>query len=397
MTVSFAQLEQSEEYKHLKLLERVSLFDTVNVEFPALNVSATARVVKLVYDGLADRVKSVNLGSVRANIADTIANQQTELEKTKDKPTVSMVQKISSALAKAIMGANGGAVRLIDTNDDGEPDELYIADNADPAQAVKVWRFNYNGWAASKNGYSGPFEFGATLEDGLLANFVTAAQLVAGTIKSQDNGKTFFLDLDNGVLNMNATSFNISGKTVDEIAQTKATGAVNAQTQADIFNKLTENGELKGIYMEGGELFINASYLKSGIIDAAVVQVVNLVAERVSSVLGNRKMGISGAAIGLSQDDDLLFGVTTEYDNYAVLRLIQKTAGHTQLAAGGDGVQIEDWNNRNTSLPGSPPKTVAFFGIENGEGVLNIDRINGMAVSWQSNANGTHTLIGTEE
>lgn len=265
LTVSFAQLEQTEEYKHLKLLERVSLFDTVNVEFPALGVSATAKAVKMVYDVIADRVKSVTLGSVRANIADTIAAQKQEIiDYSKDKPSVSLVQKISSALAKAIMGANGGAVRLIDTNDDGEPDELYIADNADPTKALKVWRFNYNGWAASKNGYSGPFEFGATLEDGLLANFVTAAQLVAGTIKSQDNGKTFFLDLDNGVLNMNATSFNISGKTVDSIAQEKANNAVSSQTQMDIFNKLTNGGKAQGIYIKDGILYINATYIKSG-------------------------------------------------------------------------------------------------------------------------------------
>lgn len=72
-SVSFVQLDQTEEYKGLNLLERVSLFDTVNVEFPALNVSATARVVKMVYDVIADRVKSVTLGSVRSNIADTIA------------------------------------------------------------------------------------------------------------------------------------------------------------------------------------------------------------------------------------------------------------------------------------------------------------------------------------
>ena len=73
LTVSFVQLDQTEEYKGLKLLEKVSLFDTVNVEFPALGVSATAKAVKIVYDVVADRVKSVTLGSVRSNIADTIA------------------------------------------------------------------------------------------------------------------------------------------------------------------------------------------------------------------------------------------------------------------------------------------------------------------------------------
>ena len=80
---------------------------------------------------------------------------------------------------------------------------MYIADHEDPSQAVKVWRFNYEGWAASKTGYNGPFVFGATLDSGLLANFVTAAQLVAGTIQSKD-GETFFLDLDNGILDIKA-------------------------------------------------------------------------------------------------------------------------------------------------------------------------------------------------
>lgn len=284
LTVSFAQLEQHEEYKRLKLLERVSLFDTVNVEFPALGVSATAKTVKIVYDVLADRVRLATLGSVRANIADTIANQQTEIDKTRDTPTLSMVQRISSALARAIMGANGGSVRLIDTNDDGEPDEFYIADDPDPTKALRVWRFNYNGWAASKNGYSGPFEFGATLEDGLLANFVTAAQLVAGTIESQDNGKTFYLDLDNGILKMSASEFSVQGKTVEGIAGEKASeaetnakdyadsaasNAVNSQTQQDIFKKLTNNGSSKGIYLlSDGNLYINASYLATGILSS---------------------------------------------------------------------------------------------------------------------------------
>ena len=301
LTVSFAHLEQCEEYKHLKLLERVSLFDTVNVEFPALGVSATAKIVKMVYDVLSDRVKSATIGSVLANIADTIAAQQQEIiDYSKSKLSVSLVQKISSALAKEIMGSSGGAVRLIDTDDDGEPDELYIADDPDPEKAVKVWRFNYNGWAASQNGYNGPFDLGATLKDGLLSKFVTAAQLVAGTIKSQDEGETFFLDLDKGILNMNATSFNISGRTVDEIAQDEANvakqnaieeaandatqkannaqhnaelyadeaaqNAVDAQTQTYIFNKLTKNGTLSGLFMKDGQLYINASYLATGII-----------------------------------------------------------------------------------------------------------------------------------
>lgn len=201
LTVSFAQLEQTDEYKHLKLLEQVLLFDTVNVEFPALGVSATAKAIKIVYDSLADRVKSITLGSTKANIADTVATQQQEIAK---KPSISLVQSVAMGLTAAILGAKGGAVRVLDTDGDGMPDTLYVADNPDPSLAVKVWRWNYKGWAGSKTGYVGPFVLGATLEDGLLADSVTAANLIAGTITSKDSGETFFLDLDNSILRMQA-------------------------------------------------------------------------------------------------------------------------------------------------------------------------------------------------
>ena len=94
------------------------------------------------------------------------------------------------------------------------PDEYYVADNPDPAQAVKVWRWNYEGWAGSKNGYNGPFIIGATFEDGLMAHMVKAANLVAGTITSADNGNTFFLDLNNGILRGNFSEISINGESV---------------------------------------------------------------------------------------------------------------------------------------------------------------------------------------
>lgn len=217
-TVQFVQLEQTEEYKGTALLERVLLGDTVSVVFPRMNVNASARAVKIDFDPIMERYNSVTLGKVKPNVAGTIINQNKEIEK---KPsTQDMNSFIEGKLSVTIPGVTGGAVRMLDTDGDGKPDELYIADHADPSLAVKVWRFNYEGWAASSSGYAGPYIFGATLEDGLLANFVTAAQLVAGTIRSQD-GETFFLDLDNGVLEM------------------KAIGEVE-ESLSDLDNKITE-------------------------------------------------------------------------------------------------------------------------------------------------------------
>lgn len=180
ISVSWVQLEQYAGGEGLSLLERVTLGDTVTVEFPALGVDATARVVKTVYDALRDRYTSADIGSIRANIADTIAGQQQEIQK---RPTASDVESIAQAITSTILGAKGGAVRLLDTNNDGEPDTFYIADNPDPALAKKVWRFNYEGWGASKNGYNGPFTVAATLERGLYADFMTAGTLNAALVK----------------------------------------------------------------------------------------------------------------------------------------------------------------------------------------------------------------------
>ena len=251
LTVSFAQLEQTDEYKHLKLLEQVLLFDTVNVEFPALGVSATAKAIKIVYDSLTDRVKSITLGSTKANISDTIATQQQEIAK---KPSVSIVQSIAMNLTSAILGAKGGSVRILDTDGDGMPDELYIADNADPALAQRVWRYNYMGWAASNTGYNGPFTMGATLADGLLAEFVTAAHLVAGTIQSKD-GETFLLDLDNGILKI---------KSVDDLTGDVAELKQNSGEISIAVQKLIDDGVDKlvtefGLTIDGSCVDINRS------------------------------------------------------------------------------------------------------------------------------------------
>lgn len=96
----------------------------------------------------------------------------------------SIFQEAVKSLTATVLGASGGVVRLLDTSvpPDGIPDTLYIADDPDPAQARKVWRFNYEGWAASENGYNGPFVVGATVGGGIIASFITAGTIAAERI-----------------------------------------------------------------------------------------------------------------------------------------------------------------------------------------------------------------------
>lgn len=179
ITASFVQLEQFSEYEDLALLEKCDLCDTVTIRYPQLGVEAKAEIVKIETDVLLERYNSVEIGDVRTNIADTIVGQQQEI---KQKPSETYLREAVLALTETIIGASGGAVRLLDTNNDGMPDTLYIADDPDPTKARKVWRFNHEGWGASESGYNGPFSYGATLKNGMVADFITAGTLNADLV-----------------------------------------------------------------------------------------------------------------------------------------------------------------------------------------------------------------------
>ena len=179
LAVSFAQLEQSEEYKGLKLLERVSLFDTVNVEFPALRVSATAKAVKLIYDALADRVKSITLGSVKANIADTIVEQQQEIAKA---PTKTELERAKEAATAWL--TNGKGYAYFRKDDLGNIVDILFMDTQDTSTAVNVMRVGQSGIGFSHNGVNGPYESAWTIDGRFVADFITTGTLDASLIKT---------------------------------------------------------------------------------------------------------------------------------------------------------------------------------------------------------------------
>ncbi len=80
LKVSFEQLADTEEYADIALLEAVNLCDTVHVEFADLGISSTAKIVKTTYNVLLERYDSVEIGSARTNIADTIATMQGDID-----------------------------------------------------------------------------------------------------------------------------------------------------------------------------------------------------------------------------------------------------------------------------------------------------------------------------
>lgn len=226
LDVSFIQLEQTEEYKNIALLERVELCDTVNVEFPELGVSATAKCVKTVYDVLQERYTSVELGEARTNIADTIADQQQKIEKA---PTTSAMQKAINNATNWLTSADGYVIAAKDDN--GTWKEILFLDTPSAETAKNVLRINTNGIGFSTNGVNGPYRNAWTIDGSLVADFITTGVLTANLIKA-------------GVLQSlnGATSINM------ETGEASLTGSIT--TASDGFQVTLGNGAIS-FYFNG--------------------------------------------------------------------------------------------------------------------------------------------------
>ena len=73
LSLKYVDLSRTQEYADLKNLDHIELGDDVTVQFAALGVDVTARVSKIVYDCLLDANESIDVGDVRTNVVDTIA------------------------------------------------------------------------------------------------------------------------------------------------------------------------------------------------------------------------------------------------------------------------------------------------------------------------------------
>nr|DAL02112.1 MAG TPA: tail protein [Caudoviricetes sp.] len=257
LTVSFAQLEQTEEYKGMALLERVGLCDTVHVIFAKLGVTADAKCIKTAYNVLLGRYDSVELGDARSTLADTVANIGKDTQQSISKTKSALEQAITRA-TQLITGNLGGYVVLHSSTGSNQPDEILVMDTPDINTATRVWRWNLAGWGYSATGYNGPFRLAATMDGAINADFITAGTMTAdlirtGVLASLD-GKTFYLNMESGELRANFKSLSLQGQDVSStytknsdvrsrFAMDKTSVKISAGTVAFLSNTLTVDSD----------------------------------------------------------------------------------------------------------------------------------------------------------
>lgn len=203
ISVSFVKLWESKEFDTIKNLERVSIGDTVTVDYPELGISSKLRVVKTVYDCLNEKYISIDLGKAKQTIVKMLSDVNRNVDKIITTQQTEM-QAAASYAAQKITGGMGGYVVIKPNASTGYPEEILIMDNPDISQAVKVWRWNSGGLGHSNSGYnSQSYNIALTADGQINASAITTGTLNANLIKAgaiTDQSNTVYLGLGDGVL-----------------------------------------------------------------------------------------------------------------------------------------------------------------------------------------------------
>ena len=300
LTVSFAQLEENG-------IDRVNLCDTVTVVFPKMGVNAKAKVVTAEYDVLLERYTTLEIGSSTQGIADTIANQQAQIESIPS--SVGMQEAILKATAWITGTVDAGKVVFV-RNQNGDPTAIKIVSTTKPEGAEY-----YPMWIISAGGIGYSTDGGATISNiGLTAD----GHIVADTI--------------------NLNTANVSGKLsadridVDnlKVKAANVTGTIQAN-QIAVKDITIDSGQVTGTF--------SASKISGGTIDADSINVTNLNAANLSSgYVPSARLSSSSKPI----DDLYVQSAAINQLNNSTITGTQTITFATGAVVGGTSVKVGD-------------------------------------------------------
>lgn len=187
ITLSYAQLKKTKDYKNIQVMESVALCDTVTVRIDKLQIEATAKIVKAKYDSLKERYDTMEIGSVRTNLTKQLTATQQEVtesikkNQTRAEQIKKQIEQTIVDVTAAITGNSGGYVVLYPEKN---PQEIYILDQQELSKAKNVWRWNLAGLGHSSTGVNGKFTTAITADGQIVANFITAGELTGTILKA---------------------------------------------------------------------------------------------------------------------------------------------------------------------------------------------------------------------
>lgn len=342
LTVAFEPLWKQPEYS--AILERVSLCDTVTIRHSALGITAKSKVIKTVYDSLAEKYVSITLGTAKSNFVNTVGDVKKEISNVKNElghfPLL-----INTAVKNAtslITGQNGGYV-VINTNSvSGQPYELLILDAPTIESAVNVWRWNVGGLGFSSNGYNGPYETAITSDGQIVADFITSGTLTAniikaGVISSFDNSSWW--DLESGEVHLKAYATNDSVNqlkgTVSAVTKKTAELQVNTERISSTVSSLTTTVETIDNTLKTEQERVATVQNKISVLEqtsdklSSTVSSLNTTVEKIDSTLESEQERVTDAENKISVLEQTADNLSVKIEEQYVggMNYIQNSAG----------------------------------------------------------------------
>lgn len=345
ITVSFVALWNTEEYKNIAPLERVKMCDTVHVVVPKFNIDFDTKVIKTDYDVLQERYNSITLGDSYYTLSTVFSEELAHSEEQQSTHMQQAIARATKLIQGGLGGhvvfnvnADGEpqeilimdtddiqtAVSVIRMNKNGigfsthgyngpfhtawTIDGHFVADYIDSgtlnADLIKAGRIQDEAGNNYWDMVTGDFKLSAAAlvgsnTAGNLANKTEVSNGDAATLSSAVTSAAAYAQNAEAAAKAYAAQQDVYAK-ADAEAYARAQDAITltaAQVyaangitdyntylnQRNTFLKLTDNERLKGIYMQNGELYINGTYIKTGTLDASLVNVTNINATNINA------------------------------------------------------------------------------------------------------------------
>ena len=209
--VNFVELANTEEYSHLKGLEKISLGDVVMIEHQPLGINLKARCIGFTYDCLKQQYEEITIGHYQKNFFKETAN-------TTNKVTsgdLNIAEKLETTYSQAINSMSNMMTNAMNGNVVLSNNEILIMDTDNKETATKVWRFNSSGIAYSDSGYDGDYKVGITMD-----GRINGALITTGTIKGEM--------LEVGTVTMDELAISIRDTINSSITESDAQAIVNS-------------------------------------------------------------------------------------------------------------------------------------------------------------------------
>ena len=333
ITVNFAQLWQTDEYKNIEPLEKVRLCDTVSVYFTAMGVTAAnMKVIRVVWDALQERYLEMELGEPKQTLTDVIT--ATVENKIQTSHHIEDLNSYVTSLTEII--TNGmGLFSSKETKSDGGT-VYYLHNMPKRSESRYQWTINSAGFAVSQD-YGRTWTAGIDADGNavfniLSANIVRAMEIYGAYIEGakivfapNSKGPVTAKDVNykdgwGGVLFEGAGDFTVSAGTIGLTAK----GRPNATNEFQIVGD-DGYGHLRNFIAMNDAYLYMAHYTEEGIATGSI----SINESNGIEIRQNKSDGTSKVTITLHPTNGL--GIWIDGVGYNGLGFVSDGQGHAVL------------------------------------------------------------------